>query len=359
MTAQKNPATNRGRVIAHLLAGAWGSPPPPPAISPEALRDSLAILERQGSAGLAWARIRNTSLAETPGASRLRNAYRHHTLEARLREQQLLDAVGYLRSHGVEPVLAKGWALGRLYPEPGLRPYGDLDLWVPPWELRRCREALRNPERPPVPVELHVGFNELADRSPRALLDRSRVETLDGTAVRVFGPEDHLRLVGLHALEHGLARPLWLCDVAVLLEHLPKGFQWERAMEGDPWLTEGFRCSLHLARELLGVNLAGAGVPGMWRETPIPGWLVPAALTAFGARTHYMEVPDPSELLLKPGALLRAGSLRWANPLEATFRRRAPWNTRSRWPYQALDFLLRSGNFFLRSPAHLIRLLKR
>jgi len=29
---------------------------------------------------------------------------------------------------GVEPILGKGWAIARLYPERGMRPYGDIDL---------------------------------------------------------------------------------------------------------------------------------------------------------------------------------------------------------------------------------------
>lgn len=343
----------RGRRIAGLLSRFWCSPPPSPGLSPNQLQELIPILERQGSGGLAWFRIRSTPLAQLPNAPRLQNAYRHHTLQVRIRERQLLEAIGHFRRWKVDPILAKGWTLGRLYPEAGLRPYGDLDFWVPPEKMSAAREALRSPDRPVVPIELHARFNELEDRRARDLLQRCRTETLQGTEIRVFAPEDHLRLVGLHALEHGLARPLWLCDVALLLAHLPGGFDWDLARSGEDWFSEGFRCSLILARDLLGGDLDTAGAPEGWTGAPGPSWLLPAALSAFGARDHYMAAPDPSELLFQPMALLRSARLRWANPIEATFRRKAPWNERSRLPHQTVDFLARTGSFIFSSPLQL------
>jgi len=206
-----------------------------------------------------------------------------------------------------------------------------------------------------VPIELHSAFNELADRSPEDLLTRVRSVSLNGAEVRIFGPEDHLRLVALHALEHGLARPVWLCDVAVLLESLPVDFDWSQASAGDPWLSRGFRCALGLARELLEVELAAAAVPREWGDATLPSWLAPAALSALGVRSHYMDVPDPSALLMKPVPLFQAARLRWANPIEVTFRRRASWDRGLRLPHQAVDFLARSVGVILRTPRQLRR----
>jgi hypothetical protein len=159
----------------------------------------------------------------------------------------------------------------------------------------------------------------------------------------------------LHALEHGLARPLWLCDVAVLLENLPVDFHWSLARKGDPWLSRGFGCALGLARELLGVEPAAAEGLRDRRGASLPSWIVPAALSALGARSHYMDVPDPSSLLLQPGPLLQAARLRWANPIEVTFRRRASWDRGPRLPHQAVDFLARSWGVMRRMPRHFRR----
>lgn len=42
----------------------------------------------------------------------------------------LVAAVTALRSKGIEPVLLKGFSLSRLYPNPNLRQFGDIDLYV-------------------------------------------------------------------------------------------------------------------------------------------------------------------------------------------------------------------------------------
>lgn len=342
-----------GRLAAALLTGAWRPAPSPPALSGEELSLLAPILHRNGSSGLAWNRIRGSSLEDLSGASLLRDGYRFHTVRVRLIERQLVAVVSFLRDRGVEPILAKGWALGRLYPEPGLRPYGDLDLLVHPGQAPRVKEVLSDPQRPQAPLEVHTGFPMLRDRSPDALLERSELVALSDTPIRILGPEDQLRLACLHGLNHGLCRPLWLCDVAVLLESLPSGFDWGYALRGDPWLSEGVRCSLGLAHEIFGVSLERAGVPDRWRTPPLPGWMVPAAMEAFGASRHYLDMGDPSELMLKPAAFLDAARLRWANPLEATYRREAGWDEKPRFPVQVFDYVSRGLGFVARIPAGL------
>lgn len=346
----------RGRVVADVLAGAWHASPPAANLLPQQLEGITPALLRQSSGGLAWHRLRGSSLVRHPAAAPLREAYRYHTLRVRLLEQRLREVLSWLRDRGIEPILVKGWALGRLYPGAGLRPYGDLDLLVFPHQLPRARDALIVPGAPGAPVELHTGFPMLADRRLDHLFQRSRLVSLEGESVRILGAEDQLRLVTLHGLNHGLCRPLWLCDAAVALEAIPREFDWDYAMWGDHWLSEGVRCALGLVRTLLRVDLEKAGVPAGWREGPLPEWVVPAALRAFGATRHYMDLPDPGELVLKPGVLLRAARLRWSNPLEVTWRLRAPWNDRPRLPYQLLDYLLRGAGFLRRIPGHILEL---
>lgn len=344
----------RGRIVASLLSGSWRPHPPPARIPPEELERVSKVLLRQSSGGLAWHRLRGSDLSSHPAALPLRDAYRSHTLQVRLLERQLAETVSHLRDHGIEPILAKGWALGRLYPEPGLRPYGDLDLLVFPHQTQKARTALTAPGAPLAPVELHTGFPMLADRCLDRLFERSRMVGLGGVSIRILGAEDQLRLATLHGLNHGLCRPVWLCDVAAALESIPPDFDWGYAMRGDPWLSRGVGCSIRLVRGLLDVDLERAGVPERWKEGALPSWVLPATLRAFGASRHYMDLPDPSELVLDPRALLTAARLRWSNPLEVTWRRRAPWNNRPRLPYQVLDYLLRGGGFLRRVPRHML-----
>ena len=49
-----------------------------------------------------------------------------------------------LREKGIEAILAKGWAVARLYPDRVLRPYGDIDICV---SADQFNTAENTPER--------------------------------------------------------------------------------------------------------------------------------------------------------------------------------------------------------------------
>lgn len=346
-----------GQLMASFLARAWESSPPPPVISPDELAFLAPILHQNGSSGLAWWRIRESEFRDHPQAPLLHDGFRQHTLRTRYLEKQLRDLLPFFRDRGIDPILGKGWGIGRLYPQPGLRPYGDLDFLIHPDQMEKARKAMSDPGRPEASVELHDNFRQLLDRSPEELVAQSRVETLGELEVRVLGPEDHLRLLALHGLCHGFWRPLWLCDLAVLLEWIednPEAFDWDLCIQGDGWRSEGVRCALGLARELLGADLEGAGVPAEWRNPPLPAWLMPAALRAWGTPDHYLHMNHPANLLTHPRQLWKAARLRWTNPMEATYRREAPWDDSPRLPYRLMDYLSRGLGFLRKAPRYLM-----
>src|SRR5437016_12703833 len=137
-----------GRLIARALSGAWRSDVPPLALSSTELSEIAPILLRTGEGGLLWWRVRSTPLADTAAAVELLEVYRHFALQAAIRDRHLVQALTLLRSAGVEPLLVKGWAVARLYPSPGLRPYGDLDFCVRPDQFARAQAALRDSDAP-------------------------------------------------------------------------------------------------------------------------------------------------------------------------------------------------------------------
>jgi hypothetical protein len=331
--------------VARVLRGAWRERPAAEDLDAADLVGAMPLLLRSGSGGLAWWRAQ--SATPSPALKPLHDAFGVHALHAAILEAKIPAAFARLRAHGVEPLLGKGWAVARLYPRPGLRPYGDIDLYVRREDEDAARAALDQPREDTLPVDLHCGLAELDDRRFEDVLARSRTVRLGDADVRVFGPEDHLRLLALHLLRHGAWRPVWLCDVALILETLPSDFDWGCFTSGDPARTDAAICALRLSHDLLGADLGGAVAPV--RERTLPRWLVPTVLRQWGdARfePHGTRTPMAAQLR-RPRGLLRALRARWPNAVEATVGRRAPFNDDPRLPFQIGECLARTARFAL------------
>jgi hypothetical protein len=330
------PSLSRGRQVASALARSWRSPEPPPW---EPRRVELAALQPlligSGTAALAWRRLRLGGTGRSPGGFALQQAYRLHAIESLLRERQLARVLARLRAVGVEPLLARGWVAAQAYPEPGLRPYRDFELFVAVAQREAAREALRGEE---APVTLAVGCADLNDRPWQLLADRAVAVPLGGADVRVFGAEDHVRLLALQMLRRGAYRALWLCDVAAAIEAAGTRFDWSHFLSGDGRRSEWATGALLLACALLGAEIPAA--PPAVAQRSAPQWLVrtvlrewsvarPGSTAAAGARG--------------PRAALRALRERWPSGLEATLGLRAPLNAMPRLPLQVAACVTRAA----------------
>ena len=192
--------------------------------------------------------------------------------------------------------MIKGWSSARLYPEPGLRPSCDVDLCVASAQLPSAAAALSDAPLP-CPVDLHADVPDLADRSWQEVLQRSRLATLDDMAVRVLGAEDQLRLLCLHLAQHGMARPLWLCDIGVCLASLPADFDWDYCLWGRKHHTAWVIAVLGLADTLLGCRCEITPArPAPWLERAVLWcWGVGAGWPLRYYLRHPMEIaPSPS-----------------------------------------------------------------
>jgi len=340
-----------GKLVATALAGAWrASPPPhPPSFSPAALTEITPLLLRTGAASLGWWRVRSSELHTATAAHELRQAYRMYTLQAGRKEDQIVQAITLLRSAGVEPLLVKGWAVARLYPERGLRPYGDIDLCVRPEQYAVATAALAAPAAETVVVDLHEGLRQLHRPSLDEVYERSRLVPLGDVDVRILGAEDHLRYMCVHMLQHGAYRALWLCDIGVVLESLPNDFDWEYLMRGDRRCADWVASTVGLAHQLLGARLDG--IPLAERARPLPKWLLPSVLRQWSRGEHYMDsVPSMAYALRHPTQLLKALRLRWPNPIEATVRVGGPFNELPRLPFQLAECVSRTAYFISQVP---------
>jgi hypothetical protein len=348
MTRKHN--SRRAVLIATLLRRAWRLSPQALSLKVDELEEIASLLLGSGAGALAWWRIRATRLCASRAARKLHEAYRLHTINVALYGDKIKRAFILLRAHKIEPVLIKGWANARLYPEAGLRPYGDIDLCVEPSRYAQAVSVLESPDGKDCWVDLHRGTGRLDKRGWRELYERSQLVCLDDVDVRVLGAEDHLRLLSIHLLRHGAWRPIWLCDVAVCVESLSDQFDWNVCLGRDGRRAEWVAATINLAHQLLGARLEHC--PQVVRDIRLPIWLIRNVLRQWA--TPMIKDHGPPELMMRslrrparvPGALLA----RWPNPIEATIRREGAINRLPRFPYQLSDFLARGASFLTRLP---------
>jgi hypothetical protein len=220
--ARKSPSRSaRGRLVAQLLAGSWRAAPPATLNSAEELSAISRLLLKAGAGGLAWSKVRHSDLKSSLAARKLQQAYRVHSIQAALHERNLKQVIELLCANRLEAVLVKGWAIARLYPEPGMRPYGDLDLCVLPEDYERAKKVFDAARIPECDIDLHSGFGKFYDREAEDVFANSEVARLGDASVRVLSAEDDLRFLCLHLLRHGAVRAPWLCDIAMALEARP------------------------------------------------------------------------------------------------------------------------------------------
>lgn len=361
-----------GRLVAKALSGAWRPAAPPLGVSGVELDTMAPLLCVTGAGALVWRRIRETWLEFLPAADALRQNFRLQVLEAGRKERDILTAFDLLRSARIEPLLFKGWAAARLYPEKGLRPWGDVDLYVRPRDYGRALDVIKEETRVGGAlgsrVDLyHRDFEDLNERGIEELYARSLLVPLGDTEVRVPGEADHLRLLCLHWLRHHAWRPLWLCDIAAALENRSADFDWDVCLgrrSGNDTVAgqrDWIICALALARELLGPRIDG-DAPDAVREAHAPRWLVRAVLKQWEspAKQHRPDNLPILTLLRRrraPGVILRALRDRWPNPIEATYGRRrlGPFTRQPQLPYQLGLYLARAVRLQARLPGLLQR----
>jgi hypothetical protein len=250
-----------------------------------------------------------------------------------------------LRAEGIEPVLMKGWAIARLYPDCALRPYGDIDLCVPPEQFGKAEGILeRLGEHENHFVDLHNGFTKLTRESWDELFERSQLVGLGEEKIRVLSDEDHLRVLCLHLLRSGACRPLWLCDVALVLESRAPDFDWDICLTRDRRQADWIACTIGLAHHLLGVEIEDT--PVAERAKRLPRWLVPAVLRQWdrcrNSRAAGMALPTLLTNISQPKKVFNELYARWDNPVRSTVALRGQFNECPRLPYQLAELMAHS-----------------
>ena len=348
---QASGATQRpALLVASVLAGSWRSVDSQPDISEDELRLISPSLLKSGAGALAWRRIRGSSLSESATGHELKSAYQLHSLQAVIHKTEIEEVITQLNAAGVEPVLVKGWAVARLYPEEGMRPYGDIDLCFLPDQYEKAMSILNNPTCRKYSVDDHDGFSKLDDQNTHEIISHTKPERIGNATFRVLGPEDQLRMLCTHLLRHAAWRPLWLCDVAVAVESRPVLFDWRRCLGADERQADWVASAIGLAHLLLGARVDDT--PVSERAEHLPDWLTNRVMRNWDEPfpENYPPlsyVPRMATYLRHPRGVVSALRKRWPDPIEATIRLRGAFNESPRLPFQIAITLRRIVRFLV------------
>lgn len=152
-------------------------------------------------------------------------------------------AVEPLTEAGLMPLVFKGPAVSGRYPQPGLRPMGDIDILLPAadhehaigvlvgagWRVVRDRGAghydtvLVHQDVPFLSLEVHYGLESGSERvtalDPAVLWDRRELVDCAGTTAFGLSPADELVVLAAHAGKpfHGFTRLIWIADFAMVV----------------------------------------------------------------------------------------------------------------------------------------------
>ena len=337
-----------GRLIAQTLTGSWRTVPPLLELEAGELSAITPQLLGAGAAGLAWRRVRDSHLKETPSAAELRSQYERNTVLAVIQRQGIESIISALNSAGIESMLVKGLAAARLYGDEGLRPYVDADVCVAQQQIAAAQVVLKSFSGTGVTVDLHREFATLGGGDWEAIYSRSQLMQLGESEVRIPGAEDHLRILSIHMLREGAWRPLWLCDVAAAVESRPANFDWNICVGQSRQTSNWINCALKLAHELLGAEITGT--PAADDAKPLPQWLTGTVLREWEATAPSMTLRHQSPMashLRSPRTLLPGFRHRWPNAIEGTIVSRALFNDLPRFPFQLTAYMMRGAHFAL------------
>ncbi len=260
------------------------------------------------------------------------------SLQAKVSEEKIKKAFSLFRQSNIEPILIKGWAIAREYPQIYQRSYSDIDLCVPPDLFEQSRRILLSQEARALNIDLHNGLRHLDTFDWDDLFENSKVLSIDGCLVRILRPEDHLRVLCVHWLTDGGAHKEKLLDLYYLIENRRADFDWERCLgklsdTRRDWIirTVGLVCKYYrLEPELL---------PFAGEIEFQPKWLVKT-----------LEKEWASNLPLKPLHTLLGNRIElWEqitkrippNAIQATIEMEGKLDESSRLYYQLGSFVLR------------------
>lgn len=240
----------RETYLALLRAAIWGNNDERLAVSGERVNEIIRLAAFQGTGPLVFDQLLKMKDAEIPAT--LRMQMKQQCMMSMMQQNAMMPILSKawkaLEEADIHPVLLKGLALAQYYPQPHLRQWGDIDLYVGQKQYHQaCRvldATFQDADHPAeddeerkhynyvfrnTVLELHrisMGFHHPQDRRFYERLEELYL-TKDGPSfelneVKITTPEDTFNVffTFLHAWHHFTETGMnmkQICDIAVLL----------------------------------------------------------------------------------------------------------------------------------------------
>ena len=230
---------------------------------------------------------------------RLKRTYLHTLATNTRRLNNLAALIDHLTKHNIEIMVLKGAHLAEaIYPSPGLRPMGDIDILIDEKDIDRTMHAIssmKNTEAFKHPdLDIHTALHpNLSDLSltPGELRGRSVPLSIEGRSqTRALCPEDlflfmilHLCLVDLFSTA-GLRT---LVDLREIVIQCSQVFNWHAfTSRATLWhVVKPVLVTLSLAEELIGLKVP---LPPSFREKQKR---IPASVLAYAREQMCTQAP--------------------------------------------------------------------
>jgi len=249
-----------------------------------------------------------------------------------------IQAFSLMRDASIEPVLIKGLAAARFYPEPGSRASIDMDLAVAADDFEAADKIARSATANGLAIDLHRELRHLDTVEWNDLFSNSQLLDVEGGNIRVLCEEDHLRVLIVHWLTDGGARRERLWDFYYCISGRSPDFNWDRFLNSVSkrrrrWLI----CTVGLAHHYLGLDLNDTPIRDEARN--LPSWLIKALEKEWANETPFMPletvIHDLKMFLKQIPRRLQP------NPIWATVQLEGSFDAKTRVFYQLGSFFQR------------------
>jgi hypothetical protein len=263
---------------------------------------------------------------------------RWHLIQSKFQEYKIVKTFELFRKHNIEPILIKGWAAARNYPNKEERVFLDTDICVAPHQYEQARKILAGREEQKLLVDLHNGLRHLDTLDWDDLFENTETVKLQETDIRILRPEDHLRVLCVHWLNDGGAYKERLWDIFYAVENRPADFDWNRCLEVvDKKRRKWLVCAIGLAHRYLELELKDTPISA--EAKLIPKWVIETVEKEWADDNRLKRLHD---CLTDRKELFQQLKKRFPpNPIQATIETNGEFDDKSRIFYQIGNILFR------------------